>query len=156
MYVLMATRPRLEVTEAPERVWYVDVTVAKRETIQPQLNLFGEIVAGRRSELRPAVAGNMVEIGENFREGGAVSKGELLVQIDPFDYQVDLAEQRSMLKESRVKLEMLHRELERANKLYAAKNVSEQFLDGADLEVAQLEAIVEQRQMGVRRAERYF
>ena len=154
MYVLMATRPRLEVTEAPERVWYVDVTSAKRETIQPQLNLFGEVVAGRRSELRPAVAGNMVEIGENFREGGAVSKGELLVQIDPFDYQVDLAEQRSMLKESRVKLEMLHRELERANELYAAKNVSEQFLDGADLDVAQQEAIVEQRQIGVRRADR--
>jgi len=154
IYALMATRPRLEVTEAPERVWYVDVTTAKRETIQPQLNLFGEVVAGRRSELRPAVSGDMIEIGENFREGGAVSKGELLVQIDPFDYQVDLAEQRSMLKESKVKLEMLRRELDRAEELYAAKNVSEQFLDGAELDVAQQDAIVEQRQIGVQRAER--
>ena len=153
-YALMATRPRLEVTAAPERVWYVDVTTAERATIRPQLNLFGEVVAGRRSELRPAVSGDMIEIGENFREGGFVSKGELLVQIDPFDYRVDLAEQRSMLKESRVKLEMLRRELDRAEELYAAKNVSEQFLDGAELDVAQQEAIVEQRQIGVRRAER--
>jgi len=152
--VLMATRPRLEVTAAPERVWYVDVIVAKHGTIQPQLNLFGEVVAGRRSELRPAVSGKMVAIGENFREGGTVSKGELLVQIDPFEYQTGLDEQRSMLKESKIRLEMLRRELERAKELYAANNVSEQFLDEAELEVAQQEALVEQREIGVRRAER--
>ncbi|MBT8442477.1 MAG: efflux RND transporter periplasmic adaptor subunit, partial [Gammaproteobacteria bacterium] len=104
--------------------------------------------------LRPAVSGNMVEIGENFREGSYVRKGELLVQIDPFDYRTDLAEQKSMLKESKVKLEMMRRDLERAKELYAAKNVSEQFLDGAELDVAQQEAIVEQREIGVRRAER--
>jgi RND family efflux transporter MFP subunit len=152
--VLMATRPRLEVTEAPERTWYVDVAIAEHGRIEPHLKLFGEVVAGRRSELRPAVSGDMVEIGENFREGGSVKKGELLVQIDPFDYRTDLAEQKSMLKESQVKLEMLHRDLERAEELHAAKNVSEQFLDGAELDVAQQEAIVEQREIGVRRAER--
>ena len=152
--VLMATRPRLEVTDPPERTWYVDVTVAEHRQRQPQLNLFGEVVAGRRSELRPAVSGDMIAIGENFREGGYVTKGELLVRIDPFDYETDLAEQRSMLKESKVKLEMLRRELERAKELFAANNVSEQFLDGAELDVAQQEAIVEQREIGVRRAER--
>lgn len=152
--LLMLTRPRLEVTEAAERVWYVDAVAAEYRERQPQLNLFGEVVAGRRSELRPAVSGDMVEIGENFREGSMVRKGELLVQIDPFDYETDLAEQRSMLKESKVRLEMLRRDLERAMELYAAKNVSEQFLDGAELDVAQQEAIVEQREIGVRRAER--
>jgi len=152
--LLMATRPRLEVTAVPERVWYVDAIVAKRGAIQPQLNLFGEVAAGRRSELRPAVSGKMVRIGENFREGGTVTKGELLVQIDPFEYQTGLDEQRSMLKESKVRLEMLRRELARAAELYAANNVSEQFLDEAELEVAQQEALVEQREIGVRRAER--
>lgn len=154
IFLLMATRPRLEVTVAPERTWYVDVTVAEHRTRQPQLNLFGEVVAGRRSELRPAVAGDMIAIGENFREGGMVRKGELLVQIDPFDYETGLAEQRSMLKESEVRLEMLRRDLARAKDLFQADNVSEQFLDGAELDVAQQEAIVEQREIGVRRAER--
>jgi len=152
--VLMATRPQLAVTEAPERFWYVDVILAEQRARQPQLKLFGEVVAGRRSELRPAVSGEMVQIGENFREGGAVAKGELLVQIDPFDYETDLAEQRSMLKESEVRLEMLRRDVERARELHAEKNVSDQFLDSAELDVAQQEAIVEQRLIGVRRAER--
>ena len=76
------------------------------------------------------------------------------MQIDPFDYETDLAEQRSMLVESEVKLEMLRRDLERAKELYVAKNVSEQFLDEANLNVLQQEAIVEQRRIGVRRAGR--
>ena len=152
--VLMATRPELEPVQAPERVWNVNVVEVRQGTIQPILNLFGEVVAGRRSELRPAVAGEMVEIGENFHDGGVVSKGELLVQIDPFDYETGLAEQRSILKESKVRLEMLRRDLERAKELFAAKNVSEQFLDGAELDVLQQEAIVEQREIGVRRAVR--
>jgi len=154
IFILMATRPELDPVKAPERVWNVDVVELRRGMIQPKLKLFGEVVAGRRSELRPAVAGVMVEIGENFHDGGIVRKGELLVQIDPFDYETDLAEQRSMLKESQVKLDMLRRDLTRAKELFAAKNVSEQFLDGAELDVLQQEAIVEQREIGVRRAAR--
>ena len=154
IFFLLATRPELEPVEAPERIWNVDVIEARNGRVQPTLNLFGEVVAGRRSELTPAVSGVMVEIGPNFHDGGIVREGELLVQIDPFDYETDLAEQRSMLKESRVKLEMLRRDLDRAEELYAAKNVSEQFLDTAKLDVEQQEAITEQREIGVRRAAR--
>jgi len=154
IFILMATRPKLEPVQAPERIWNVNVVEAREGSIQPTLNLFGEVVAGRRSELRPAVSGVMVAIGENFHDGGVVHKDELLVQIDPFDYETDLAEQRSMLKESKVRLAMLNRDLDRAKELFAAKNVSEQFLDGAELDVLQQEAIVEQREIGVRRARR--
>ena len=154
IFVLMATRPRFEPVQAPERVWNIDVVTARSGTIQPMLNLFGEVVAGRRSELRPSVSGVMVAIGENFHDGGVVKKGELLVQIDPFDYETGLAEQRSMLKESQVKLEMLRRDLNRAKELFTAKSVSEQFLDSAELDVLQQEAITEQREIGVRRARR--
>ncbi len=154
IFVLMVTRPELEAVQAPERVWNVNVAEVRQGSIEPMLKLFGEVVAGRRSELRPAVSGLMVEIGKNFHDGGIVRENELLVQIDPFDYETDLAEQRSMRKESKVKLEMLRRDLDRAKELFAAKNVSEQFLDGAELDVLQQEAIVEQREIGVRRARR--
>ena len=40
----------------------------------------------------------------------------MLVQIDPFDYETDLAEQRSMRVEAEVRLEMLRRDLEHANR----------------------------------------
>ncbi|HJP38068.1 MAG: efflux RND transporter periplasmic adaptor subunit [Gammaproteobacteria bacterium] len=154
IFILMATRPRLEPVEVPERIWNVNVVKAQQGTIQPMLKLFGEVVAGRRSELQPAVSGVMVAIGENFHDGGVVRKDELLVQIDPFDYETDLAEQRSLLKESKVTLEMLRRDYDRAQELFTAKSVSEQFLDSAELDVLQQDAIVEQREIGVRRAQR--
>ncbi len=112
--LLIEMRPRLEPVQRPERVWPVDVVEARYQTVQPELNLFGEIVAGRRSELLALVGGRIVEVGPNLREGGIVKQGELLVQIDPFQYETDLANQRSQLKEAEVRLEMLRRDHERA------------------------------------------
>jgi len=152
--LLIATRPRLEPVKKPERVWPVDVVEARYQTVQPELNLFGEIVAGRRSELLALVGGRIVEVGSNLREGGIVKRGELLIQIDRFQYETDLANQRSQLKESEVRLELLRRDYERAKKLFAEKNVSEQFLDTAELEMYQQEASVEQRAIAVKQAVR--
>jgi RND family efflux transporter MFP subunit len=49
---------------------------------------------------------------------------------------------------------MLEKDRERAKELFAAKNVSEQFLDTAELDVLQQEAIIEQREIAVKRAQR--
>ena len=152
--LLIATRPRLEPVQRPERVWPVDVVEARYQTVQPELNLFGEIVAGRRSELLALVGGRIVEVGPNLREGGIVKQGELLVQIDPFQYETDLANQRSQLKEAEIRLEMLRRDHERAKELFAEKNVSEQFMDTAELDMRQQEAIIEQREIAVVQAAR--
>ncbi len=154
VFILIATRPRLVPVEQPERVWAVNAVTAHYDLVQPQLNLFGEVVAGRRSELRPLVSGLIIEIGANFRDGGIVKQGELLVQIDPFDYETALAEQRSILKEARARLAMLGRDLERAKELFEDKTVAEQFLENAELEVIQQEAIVEQREINLSQAQR--
>lgn len=152
--ILTATRPRLAPVPAAERVWAVSAVTVQRQTLQPELDLFGEVVAGRRSELRPLVPGRVLRVGANFRDGGIVREGELLLQIDPFDYETALAEQRSRLREGEVRLEVVRRDLKRAQDLYAQKLVAPQFLDNAELAVEQQEAIVEQQRIAVRRAER--
>ncbi len=152
--LMMATRPRLTPVEIPERIWPVEVVEARFGQVQPELRLFGEIVAGRHSELRPQVEGLVVEIGTNLHEGGQVEKGELLLRIDAFDYETALADNRSQLKESSSRLEKLRRDLKRIENLYQQKNVSEQALDDAALAVVEQEALVEQREIAVRRAER--
>jgi RND family efflux transporter MFP subunit len=151
---MMATRPRLTPVAPPERVWPVEVIETRYGRVQPQLELFGEVVADRRSELRPKVAGIVVEVGPGLHEGGQVQAGELLLRIDPFDFATTLTEQRSLLKESKARLEKLRRDLKRTEDLYRQKNVSEQALDDAALAVVEQEAVVEQREVGMRRAER--
>lgn len=152
--VLSATRPRPQPVAVAERVWAVSVVSVRHETVQPRLDLFGEVVAGRRSELRVLVPGPIVRVGPSFRDGGLVGKGELLLQIDRFDYETALADHRSKLREAEVRLEVVGRDLERARELHSKKLVAPQFLDNAKLAVEQQEAIVEQQKIAVQRAAR--
>jgi len=154
IFLLMASRPRMRPVPVAERVWPVEVIEASFGTVQPELKLFGEVIAGRRSELRPLVSGLIVEVGPNFHDGGIVQKDELLVQIDAFDYETALAEQRSVLKEAEARMQMLKKDYERARELRIDNTVSEQFLENAELALVQQEAIVEQRAINVRQAER--
>jgi RND family efflux transporter MFP subunit len=152
--LMVATRPRLSAAESAEQVFVVSSMPAVHGEVQPQLTLFGEVVAGRRSELRALVTGPIISVGANFRDGGAVRKGELLLQIDPFDYENAVTEQDALLTEARLRLEKLRRDRVRAKTLFADKNVSQQFLDDAELAVLTQEAIVRQREVQLRRAER--
>ena len=151
---LMATRPKLAPVQLPERVWPVDVVEIRQQDEQPVLNLFGQVAAGRRTELRALVPGRLTEVGSGFREGSRVSKGDFLVQIDPFDYSNNVAEQKALLSEAESRLNVQRRDLARINELYAENNVSEQQLDDAGLAVKQQEATLAQRRIGLSRAQR--
>lgn len=154
IFLLMATRPQLEPVVIEERVWPVEVVAVERGDVQPMLELFGEVVSGRRSELRALVPGPIVEVGPNFREGAKVAEGELLVQIDPFEYANDVAEQQALLAEAEVRMRTVERDLKRIRELYDENNVSEQNLDDALLAVEQQAATLQQRRIGLARAQR--
>jgi len=154
VFYMLATKKELVPVEREERRWAVDVVAASYADVQPELVLYGQVLAGRSSELRSQVAGRIVEVGKNYRDGGIVDKGELLVRIDPFDYETNLAEARSVLKEAEVAVAKSLRNYERATELHAEKNVSDQFLDDAELDLRQQEARLEQQQIAVRRAQR--
>ncbi len=152
--LLLVTRPVLVPEPHAERVWPVNSLAIRRQTVRPDLSLFGEIVAGRRSELRALVAGPIARIGANFREGGLVTAGELLLEIDPFHYRTALAERRAQLREAEVRLDQLQRDLRRTEALWAERTVSERDRDNAELALRQQEAILDQRRIEVERAAR--
>jgi RND family efflux transporter MFP subunit len=153
-YLLFATESQLEAIERPERSWTVSVVKALHEDLQPEIHLFGEVIAGRRSELRPLVEGVIVAVGPNLRDGGVVKKGELLIQVDPFEYENKLEDERWLLKEAETRQLMLERELVRVRKMRKDNNVSEQMMDTAELDVVEQESVVGQQRVAVRRAEK--
>jgi len=152
--LLMVTRPKLEPVLLEERVWPVQAVAVYQRDEQPVLELFGEVVAGRRSELRASVPGRIVAAGPNFSEGARVAAGELLVEIDPFEYRNDLAEQKALYSEAKVRMKTVERDLKRIRELYDENNVSEQNLDDATLAVELQTATLEQRRISLSRAER--
>ena len=68
---LRATKPPVVRKPVQERVWVVAVSPISFKTVQPDLKLYGEVVAGRKVELRPLVSGRVIKVGTNFVTGGS-------------------------------------------------------------------------------------
>ncbi|MDG2155642.1 MAG: efflux RND transporter periplasmic adaptor subunit [Gammaproteobacteria bacterium] len=153
-FYLLSTRKVLVPIAPEERVWAVDAVTASYADVQPELTLYGQVISARSSELRGRVSGRIVEVAPNFRDGGIVEKDEVLLSIDRFDYETELAQQRSILTEAEIAMAKSRRKYARATELHAEKNVSDEFLDDAELNLRQEEARVEQQGIAVLRAER--
>lgn len=68
----------------------VDVSTLKLQDYQIVLRSQGIIEARTQSALIPEVRGRILSVSPSFRPGGFFEKGELLVEIDPSDYETDL------------------------------------------------------------------
>lgn len=169
--------------EAPkERSWNVGAATVQFQDIQPRQVLFGEVVAGRETELRALVAGRVVETGPTFREGGVAKAGDLLLQIDDFDYKAAVDNAKAQLREAQARLQserdglsidqqqldIAVRDFERAKTLHEKGTVAQAYLDNAERTYNQARwavssrksavemqaAQVQQREVALRRAER--
>lgn len=76
---------------AKERVFAVNVVRAEIGIETPVLATFGEVKSRRTLELRSASGGRVIELLEQFVDGGEVSAGDVLVRIDPSNAQSTLS-----------------------------------------------------------------
>ena len=106
-----STKPPVKRIAVTERVYYVDTVTAARTTVAPQLVLYGKIVGGRKVELRPLVSGRVIKVGKTFADGGIVKKGDLLLEIDPFEYRIAVTEKQTQLVEAKGRLTELQADL---------------------------------------------
>ena len=143
---LRATKDEPEILVVQEKSWPVSVIEAQYGNIQPTVALFGEVITSRRSELRALVGGQVIKVGENFKEGAVVKKGELLLRIDDFEY-------RNSVTEETAKLDVMTRDFERADELFKQGSISEQFRDNALLEKTQQELVLSESEKDLRDTE---
>ena len=143
---LRATKEEPEILVIEEKSWPVSVIEAQYGNIQPTVALFGEVITSRRSELRALVGGQVIKVGDNFKEGAVVKKGELLLRIDDFEY-------RNSVTEETAKLDVMTRDFERADELFKQGSISEQFRDNALLEKTQQELVLSESEKDLRDTE---
>ncbi|WP_303722458.1 efflux RND transporter periplasmic adaptor subunit [Malonomonas rubra] len=84
---LIASAPETERKSPPVPLPSVEVATLQPESYQVKILSRGTISPLTSSSLVPEVSGRIIEVAENFRNGGFFAKGELLLQIDPRDYQ---------------------------------------------------------------------
>ena len=143
IFYLNATKTDTEIVGVSEKIWPINAIQAEYKNTTPNLKLFGEIISSRRSDLRVSVGGQVIEVGDNFKEGGVVRMGELLLAIDDFEYQ-------NAVTEGQAKFDILKSDSDRAEALYLRGSVSEQFKDNALLEKTQQEIILAEAKKDLR------
>ena len=116
-YRLWDTRPEVAAKPARELSRTVAAVTVEHRDIRPGMRLYGSIVAGREVDLRPLVAGRIIEVGDSFADGGILRAGDLIIAIDPFDAQADVAEFRARVAEAGARLDEIAADLVAAGRL---------------------------------------
>lgn len=105
--VIFSTEPEAQREAATKKsAMLVDVTAAEAGDFRPTITAMGTVIPAREVVLQPRISGQVIDISENFVPGGRVSKGEVLLRVDPADYQNQLQQRRSELTQATTALEI--------------------------------------------------
>lgn len=99
---LKSTRPQQAPAKIEERIWQVAVQIAEPQAIAPLLTLYGEVETP--DLLQAAAPGNAVVEQVFVREGQAVKKGTLLIQLDQGDFQPQVDQAKANVAELEAKI----------------------------------------------------
>jgi multidrug efflux pump subunit AcrA (membrane-fusion protein) len=103
---------------ARERVYSARVVSAEAGTLTPRITAYGEVRSRRTLDLRAPRPGTVVWLAEEFRDGAAVTAGQLLLRLDPRDQsatrdlaQADLDKALAEVRDARRALSLAGEEL---------------------------------------------
>lgn len=100
----IVNRPETPTMEAPPTLVRVEGTRLKREPHPVRVRSQGTVQPRTRSMLLPEVPAKIIEVSPSFRPGGFFKKGEVLLKLDPVDYETALVVARATLAQAEVVL----------------------------------------------------
>ena len=124
----------------PNRAQPVQVATVTQGEIDVVLNALGTVTALNTVAVRARVDGQLIRVG--FREGQLVKAGEVLAEIDPRPYQVQLDQVRGQLARDEAQLAIARLDLERYRGLLAKESIARQQVEAQDALVRQLQGTV--------------
>lgn len=101
---IMLTAPEASRTRPERQSRLVEVVLAERYDEQVRVVARGVVKPAFDVTLTPQVSGEVVEISDNLLPGGHVRKGELLLRLDPRDYEYAVQQRESELIRARASL----------------------------------------------------
>ncbi len=103
-FLLFLNRPSTEITEPVYVPVTVDVVEAVKETIRIPVQAQGTVSPLQQTALVAEVQGRIVEVADSFNVGGFLRQGDVLLRIDPRDYEARLARAEAALRSAESEL----------------------------------------------------
>ncbi|MDX1582633.1 MAG: efflux RND transporter periplasmic adaptor subunit, partial [Thermoanaerobaculia bacterium] len=102
--ILVQARPPVEKEDSPRQVPLVRVMEVFPTDERLDVESQGTVEARRQSEIVSQVAGRIVHADSEFAQGGFFREGELMVRLDPRDYEVAVSQAEASLAQARTRL----------------------------------------------------
>lgn len=128
---LVTARPELDTRKPQHRSPLVRVLRAVHQDVELRVRTQGTVVPRTESDLVAEVSGRIIAVSPSLASGGFLEPDEVLVTIDPSDYQIALERARAALARSESQRELAKTALSRQERLAKRKVGS-----SADLDVA--------------------
>ena len=109
--VLFISRPPVEHRELNIKSPLVTVAPVRSETMGIPVFTRGTVTPGTEIQMVSEVSGQVLELSPNFANGGFFRKGEVLVKVDPIEYEVNL--KRAEASKAQARQAMLQAEAEK-------------------------------------------
>lgn len=107
IWLIFRTEPTVTRKDASrETAMLVDIQTVNRGNFRPTVEVMGQVAPAREIMLGSRVGGQIVEQADAFTPGRHVDEGEMLLRIDPADYETVLQQRRSELQQARADLEL--------------------------------------------------
>ena len=114
--IMFLSQPEPVKAAAPEAALAVKTQILKSTSVTLEVESQGTVQPRTRTTLISEVSGAVLEVSEQFIVGGTFGAGDVLLSLDPTDYEVALQRAEAQLISANAKLE-----LEKARAIQAAK-----------------------------------
>ncbi len=104
-FTILSNKPEARRSRPPKAQISVEATRLKPQTYSITIRSYGVVQPRTESTLIPQVSGKIIKVASNFREGGFFEEGQLLVTIDPRDYEAEVKIAEANLVQARLALE---------------------------------------------------
>lgn len=152
--VIIVTGPELEQQPPPFNAPLVRTWQATAETVQMTSITHGTVVPRTESDLIPEVSGRVTSISASMVSGGFFKKGDVLIEIDPLDYEVALEQARAGLASAHSELTNARKAHTRQQDLAKKQSTSESQQDDALNRLRVAQASLREKRARLTRAER--
>ncbi len=102
---LISTAPKTKRKQPKASVPTVEILKIQPQDYQVRVSSRGTLMPRSRSTLVPEVSGRIIWVSDNFRTGGFFETSDLLLQIDPRDYENAVTIARATLTQKQLDLE---------------------------------------------------